>query len=110
MLRDYGITGLWGFGRDLFVGGRPVLLNSDVGAGSSVTFNWSPVEGAFEYRLQIDRPYGAQSRVVRENSLFSTTWKTSFALSGGTYRAWVQAVSSSGEQSPWSRAIDFVVT
>ena len=107
---DYGITGLWSFGRDLFVGGRPVLLNAVVGAGSSVTFNWTAVDGAFEYRFQIDRLDVAQSRVVRENSLFGTAWQTPFALSAGTYRAWVQAVSTSGAQSPWSRAIDFVVT
>ncbi len=107
---DYGITGLWSVGRDLFVGGRPVLLTPVVAAGSIVTFNWTPVEGAFEYRLQVDRLDVPQSRVVRENSLFGATWQTPSALSAGTYRAWVQAVSISGQESAWSKAIDFIVT
>lgn len=107
---DYGITGLWSSGRDLFVGGRPVQLVPIVAAGSKVTFNWTPVEGAFEYRLQVDRLDAAQSRVIRENSLFATTWQTPSALMAGTYRVWIQAISTSGQESPWSRAIDFIVT
>lgn len=106
---DFGVTGLWSYGRDLYVGGRPTLQAPVVNSARQVTFSWTAVQGAVTYQLQVDRLDVLQVRAVREDSLTAPTWQTPAALAAGTYRAWVRAVSSSGELSNWSRSLDFVV-
>ena len=106
---DYNVTGLWSTGRMLWVGGQPANLNASVAPNARVSFQWGTVEGVFLYQLQVDRIDVPQTRVIREDSLLSNSFQTQFALSTGTYRAWVRAISSTGLTSFWSKEVMFTV-
>lgn len=97
---------------DMYVGGRPTIVAPVAGSSSSnqtPTFTWRPVDGAARYMLQVDRLDAAQSKVIFKTDLTSTSFTATTALPAGTYRAWVQAVSTTGQFSPWSLQLDFTI-
>ena len=47
--------------------------------------------------------------VIRLTALTATSYTSPATLQAGTYRAWVRAVSTSGEVSLWSGSFDFTV-
>lgn len=104
-----GLAGLWSYGRELFVGGRPTVLPPTVSPAKIPTFQWQAVEGATVFQLQVDRIDVPTSRVYRQDTLTGTSWSPGSSLSTGQYRVWMRSVSSSGEFSLWSAAIDFIV-
>ncbi len=60
--------------------------------------------------MQVDRIDQPQSRVIRNESPTTNQFTPTTDLAPGTYRAWVQAVSSSGALSAWSVPIEFVIS
>ena len=98
---------------DIFIGGRPTFISPTAGSSTSdrtPTFSWKPVDGAASYRLQVNRTDVSQPNVILQSGLATTSFTPATDLAAGTYRAWVRAVSSIGELSPWSLEVNFTVT
>lgn len=103
-----GAVGQWSSRGTVDTTARAVLSDTvAVGAGLA-TLNWNAVGGASRYVLQIANVATGES-VVREENLTSLSFTTASSLTSGTYRAWVQAVSSGGVLAPWSFRVEFRV-
>ncbi len=104
-----GYRTFWSQSAQLYVGGRPQILAP---TGSNVSaqplFQWTPVSGAASYSLIVTRSVDSVN-VIRQTALTATSYTSPTTLQAGTYRAWVRAVSTSGEVSLWSRSFDFTV-
>ena len=97
---------------DIYVGGRPTIIAPAAGSSTSnrtPTFSWRAVDGAAGYQLLVNRISIPQASVISQVG-FTTSFTPTANLSAGAYRAWVQAVSTTNEISPWSVQIDFIVT
>ncbi len=100
----------WSAATDFHVGGAARFTNPASSYGPTPTFTWQTVDGAGRYELQINRVDVPQTNVVRESNLTGNSFTVPFNLvSGGTYRAWIRAISSTGELGPWSSALNFTV-
>ncbi len=103
--------GQWSKPMDFSVGGRTELL-TPTGSGNDTTptFAWKPVTGAASYQLWVDRADTYVSAIMNVSGLTATTYTPTTALPLGTYRAWVRAVSTTGQVSDWSESLTFVIT
>ncbi len=102
--------GQWSKPMDFSVGGRTELLTpTDPGNDTTPTFAWKPVTGAASYQLWVDRADTYVSAIINVSGLTATTYTPTTALPLGTYRAWVRAVSTTGEISGWSEALTFSI-
>ena len=106
---DNGVVGLSSYSNPLYIGGRSQIL-TPIGSQSAnrPVFSWQAVEGVFTYSLYIVRTSGAVG-VTQVNNLITNTWTPAAAMAAGTYRVWVQAVSTKGQRSPWSLPADFSI-
>lgn len=106
---DDNVRSYWTDPIDIFVGGRTELL-SPGGTTSDTTpeFTWRTVDGAARYDLWVDH-IGGQSQIIREQNLNEPRFTALSPLPSGNYRAWVRAVSTSGEVSPWSLQHEFAI-
>jgi hypothetical protein len=107
----YGIGGLagnWSAPVEIYVGGRPTFTNTP--SGTLPTLTWTNVLGAVRYELQINRIDVPLANVVRNSGLTTNSFTASTPLVvGATYRAWIRAISITGEVSVWSNAVTFTV-
>jgi len=85
----------------------PTLIKPDNGAtvyGTSVTFQWEPVDGATGYLLMVSNtnktagPYRTFKRLAGDVNTYTDT---GYFKDGTTYYWWVYASTAAG-QSPWS--------
>lgn len=104
-----GAIGQWSSAGSVDTTARAVLSDTVTVDAGVATLNWNTVVGAGRYVLQITN-VATEESVVREENLTSLTFTTSDALANGNYRAWVRAVSSSGELAPWSSGVRFDVS
>ena len=98
---------------DIYVGGRPTIIAPVAGSSTSdrtPTFTWRAVDGAAGYQLTVNRINIAQAGIISQTGLTTTSFTPTTDLAAGTFRAWVRAVSSTGELSPWSIEVNFSVT
>lgn len=93
---------------DFYVGGRPIVL-SPAGDTTSTRpeITWTPVTGAATYNLWVNRLDVPTTGVINVTGLTEARYTPPAQLQKGSYRIWVQAVSTTNEVSPWSFAIDF---
>jgi hypothetical protein len=94
---------------DIYIGGRPDLRVPVVGSDRRPLFSWSTIDGAASYVLQVNRIDVPQTNVILASALSSPVFQATTALPVGTYRAWVRAISTSGQLSPWSLEVNFSV-
>ena len=106
-----GFRGDWSYSSDVNVGGRAQLLSPTTTTSATNTlFTWTSVGMAATYELWVDRVDVSQNKVIHQTGLTSTSFTSSTNLvSGGTYRAWVRAVSTTGEVGLWSAMVTFTV-
>jgi len=104
-----GVRSFWTAPVDLYVGGRSQLLSPVGSTGDRTpTFTWRPVDGAVRYDLFVNH-VGGQSQIIRQQNLTGTSYTPGASLPTGIYRAWIRAVSSTGELGPWSLELAFTV-
>ena len=104
-----GVRSFWTAPVDLYVGGRSQLLSPVGSTGDRTpTFTWRPVDGAVRYDLFVNH-VGGQSQIIRQQNLTGTSYTPGASLPTGIYRAWIRAVSSTGELGPWSHELAFTV-
>lgn len=104
-----GHNGSWSRIGLFSVGGRPTVLRPSGTIGDTTPeFTWTPVDGAVRYVLHVNR-LDVSRIVIREDFLTSASFVATQSLSSGTYRVWVQAVSSTGVRSAWSVPLDFTI-
>ena len=102
-------VGAWSAATAFTTNGLTKLLTP--AANTSYTtpeFTWQPVAGLGTYEIQVDNRTTNTANVIREAGLTGTSLTSSTALTAGTYRAWVRAISST-TIVPWSVQFDFVV-
>ncbi|MBL8816279.1 MAG: hypothetical protein JNL58_09630 [Planctomyces sp.] len=103
-----GRRSLWSPAVRIQIGGRPTLQTPVGNTNATPNFTWTPVGGAASFQLWVDR-IGSQSGYLQISGLTQTSFTPATALPVGAYRAWVRAISSTGEISPWSLSQDFTV-
>ncbi|MBL8813974.1 MAG: carboxypeptidase regulatory-like domain-containing protein [Planctomycetaceae bacterium] len=92
-----------------YVGGITTLTApSGNTTDTTPTFSWQPVHGAVRYYLWVDK-VGSTSQQIRESQLTVTEFTPTTPLSSGSYRAWIRAISQTGESSPWSVVKEFSI-
>jgi len=104
-----GVVSVWSSAGFVDVGGAPLLTALLTSSNHTPLFQWRPVDGAVRYILHVNRIDVPVARVIRNESITATQFRPITALPSGSYRAWVQAISSSGAFTPWSIPIDFTV-
>ena len=105
-----GVRGTWTFGMDIYIGGRTSFLTPSASTNDTTpTVSWRTVDGAAKYDLQVGRIDVPQSQVIRQQNLTTTSYTPTVPLAPGTYRAWIRAISSTMESSPWSLQLTFTI-
>ncbi|MCR9197309.1 MAG: carboxypeptidase regulatory-like domain-containing protein [Planctomycetaceae bacterium] len=104
-----GEAGPWSAAALARIGGRPTITTPGDGQTVSLSpvFTWTAVDGGISYDLfvfQVDTGTLAFRQSVSEPRYAHGT-----ALSAGSYRVWVRALSSTGAFSPWSTLVEFNV-
>ncbi|MBL8818573.1 MAG: hypothetical protein JNL58_21270 [Planctomyces sp.] len=96
---------------DIYVGGQTSIVEP-IGntTDTTPTFTWRAVDGAASYRLTVDRVDVPQIGIINQTILMTTSYTSVTTLAKGTYRAWVRAVSTTGELSVWSTVVNFVIS
>lgn len=103
-----GEAGDWSDPQVFTVGGRPTLAPIATSSVTTPTFTWQSIGQANSYTLQVNQ-IGGDSRVIYETNLTNTSYTSAVNLAPGQYRAWVRAISVTGETSPWSVEINFTI-
>lgn len=104
-----GIRSFWTTPIDIWIGGRTELLAPLSTTGSRTpTFSWRPVDGAVRYDLFVNLN-GGPAQIIRQENLTGTSYTPTTALPLGTYRAWIRAISNTGELSIWSIERTFTI-
>jgi fibronectin type 3 domain-containing protein len=92
-------------------GGAPVILTP---ANNSSTINplprvtWTPVAEAVTYNIQVAL-IGGRFDFITVSGLTTNRFTPANPLNAGTYRVWIQAVTSDGRKLPWSAPSTFRV-
>jgi hypothetical protein len=86
------------------------LITRPVGdvATSFPTFVWESVPNASEYALWVN-DFNTGRRVIYRTNFDGLDYTHFDPLVDGTYRAWVRATNSVGEDSPWSDFVEFTI-
>ena len=93
-----------------YVGGLPTLLSPrGTTTNTQPQFTWTAVTGAATYNLWVNRLDVLTIGVSNVTGLTEARYTAPAPLPRGTYRFWAQAVSTTGEVSPWSMAFDFTI-
>ncbi|MEJ7594549.1 MAG: RsmE family RNA methyltransferase [Planctomycetaceae bacterium] len=90
--------------------GLPPKITSvrTVGTPAKPQFSWTTIAGTERYELSVNNK-ATTLRVIYETNLTTTTYTSPTILPAGTYRVWVRAVSTMGETTAWSTAVDLVI-
>ncbi|MCA9064785.1 MAG: hypothetical protein KDA96_17055, partial [Planctomycetaceae bacterium] len=103
------VRSFWTEPMDVYVGGRTEFLTpTGTTSDTTPTFAWRTVDGADHYDLWVDQIGGTQ-QIIRLQNLTTTSFTPSTALAAGNYRAWVRAISTTGEVSVWSLELTFTI-
>jgi len=89
--------------------GTPTPIGTVSNAGQNVTFSWQASVGADHYGLWVDDMTTGQSQVIREMTVSGNTWVSPALTQGHLYRWWVRAFDISGNASPWSDYLTFLM-
>ncbi|MCR9199631.1 MAG: S8 family serine peptidase [Planctomycetaceae bacterium] len=77
---------------------------------TGLQFDWSPVQGADRYIIQVDNLTTGETRVIRQDDLTDSSFLYTGSLPGGQYRFWVRAIRNADpSEGFWSVAVDFTV-
>lgn len=105
-----GVRSFWTAPMDIDIGGRTEVLTPPGNSNDRTpTFTWRPVDGAVRYDLFVNHD-GGQAQIIRQQNLTGTSYTPITSLPTGSCRAWIRAVSSSGQVSPWSLEVAFTIT
>ncbi len=101
----------WSTGVEFSIGGRPEILTPTQSetTSSTPTFLWTGITGAERYEIWINRIDVAQSQVVHDANVSVASYTVQTPLVAGEYRVWVRAISEMGEDSFWSKPVNFTV-
>jgi hypothetical protein len=90
---------------------RPVVAPIGTTTDTTPTISWTPVNGATRYNLRITTGTTPDSGIVRQaNSVNGLSYTVPTALARGTYRVWVQAISSTtGVAGAWSSVVTMII-
>ena len=105
-----GFRSAWSKRQEFYIGGQTSITGPQPPVSSATPLiAWLPVTGAARYVLQVNGEVEG-SRLIYRDDLTSTAFQvTSPLVSGRNYRVWVQAISVSGEATPWSKQFDVTV-
>ena len=104
------LYGWWSYSSRVSIAGSPILESplGNVGTSSPI-FEWQAVDLALQYTLEIRSADNSGPGMIFDR-LVGTTFQMKDPLVSGTYRAWIRAVSATGERTWWSRPLTFTIT
>ena len=77
---------------------------------TGLQLEWSPVQGADRYIIQVDNLTTGETRVIRQDDLTDSSFLYTGSLPAGQYRFWVRAIRNADpSEGFWSVAVDFTV-
>ncbi len=104
-----GQAGAWQYPAAVIdVGGQTEFLPLPAKSKRLVTLTWHPVDGAARYELWVNQ-IGGVNQIVRATDLVTAKFAMPDTLLAGTYRAWIRAISTTGEEGLWSESLTFNV-
>jgi hypothetical protein len=104
------LAGDWTPATDVYIGGWAQFTSAGGTLSTTPTFTWTAVGDAVRYELQVNRIDVPQFNVIRVSDLTTNSYAvTTPFVPGGTYRAWVRAISTTGEVGLWSITLNFTV-
>lgn len=105
-----GFRSAWSKKQEIYIGGLSIITAPASPADSTTPLiTWLPVTGAERYSLQVNGDVEG-AKLIYETNLTSPQFQvTQPFVSGRGYRAWVRAVSTTGEFGPWTTAYEFDV-
>lgn len=88
---------------------KPIMSRPIGEIGTSFpVFEWNTQASAAQYTLWVN-DLNTGRRVIYRTNFQGTSYQHFDPLPDGTYRAWVQAVNSVNERSPWSDFVEFTI-
>ena len=99
----------WSGPSDFYAGGQTEIL-TPTGTVSNLmpTFTWKSVTGAARYELSLHKD-GAGIAILNKKDILTNSFTPTTALSSGTYRVWVRAISVTGTLTTWSLPVSFTI-
>lgn len=89
--------------------GRPITAVPSV-TSNGIRFDWSHVQGADRFILQVDNLTTGESQVIRQDDLTDSAFFYTGSLPSGRYRFWVRAIRNANpSEGFWSQAGDFTL-
>jgi len=87
----------------------PVLLKpASLATPDSLVFAWDDNAYAERFDIWVDQ-LGGSSQIIRDASIYGSTYQPATALAEGDYRIWLRAFNSEDESSPWTAPHDFTL-
>jgi subtilisin-like proprotein convertase family protein len=95
----------------LFSVGLPPIITSAklVGTPARAQFAWTTIAGTEKYELLVKNKT-TRVLAISQTALTNTAYTHNSTLAAGTYRVWIRAVSTMGEVTAWSSAVELIVT
>jgi hypothetical protein len=99
----------WSGPSDFYAGGQTDIL-TPTGTVSNLmpTFTWKSVTGATRYELSLHKD-GVGKAILNKKDILTNSFTPTTALSSGTYRVWVRAISVTGTLTTWSLPVSFTI-
>ena len=105
-----GFRSAWSLRQEFYVGGQATLTGpTSPVASTRPLITWQAVTGTERYILQVNGNVEGAKLIYRTDLTNNSFQAEQPFVSGRVYRAWVQAVSTTGELGPWSSAWVFTV-
>lgn len=105
-----GFRSAWSLRQEFYVGGQATLTGpTSPVASTRPLITWQAVTGTERYILQVNGNVEGAKLIYRTDLTNNSFQAEQPLVSGRVYRAWVQAVSTTGELGPWSNAWVFTV-
>ncbi|MCA9012130.1 MAG: hypothetical protein KDB01_20400, partial [Planctomycetaceae bacterium] len=102
--------GGWSLATSFSVGVAPTITNvTTTGTSGKPQFSWTGVAQTERYEIWIDNQL-THARVLYQTNITATTYTAPTALTPGSYRVWIRAISKMGEVTTWSAPVDFSIS
>ena len=110
---DENAAGFWSVAQDFSVPVVTKIISPILSATTALSvfpeITWEPVAGAARYEIWVNDLTAGVVRVITQQNLTTTSYKSTDGPGSGSYRAFVRAFDSNNKAGPWSPGFEFTV-